>query len=288
MIKFQLADYGAPDHKQQILSLYQDIFHVDFAEDYDTWFCGPCFPLGVIALNDNSGKIVGHFASLRFEMKTGTKIVPFRMSMGFMVSPECRGMGIGSNLYKYLRTAISEKQDSLFMIGFPNEVSYKMHIDRMEYILHRNYHFVVLPKGEHQQTYSKIHKVPKQLFVTSQFNCILHSESYMCWRYENAKYDKWMTDNGHIFISTKFKDKADILYWSEDVCEDELLDFAAFLYQTQAVARVTTWNSTDYLASYPAEDRNYHMCMNYLDCDPDTKAMLNGNWLFYMGDCELF
>ena len=83
-------------------------------------------------------------------------------------------------------------------------------------------------------------------------------------------------------------DKADILYWSKDAGEEELLDFAAFLYEKQGVERVTTWNTVPFLDAFPREDRNYHMCIHYLNCPPAEKADIQKDWFFCMGDCELF
>jgi hypothetical protein len=119
-------------------------------------------------------------------------------------------------------------------------------------------------------------------------NRMAHSPDWLYWRYSDAKYDKYISAGGGLFVSTRFRDKADILYWSEDVSHDELLGFASFLHGIDGVARVCTWNTCGKLNDYPMEDRRYHLTMNMVTDDAAERDALQGAWLFYMGDCELF
>lgn len=207
--------------------------------------------------------------------------------MGLMVSPERRGAGIALRLYERLRRAVLEKGEASFIMGFPNDVSYKMHVERMDYELYRNYHLVTFPKGAGKGNYVLEEDISQETFQEVQANHLERPGEYMTWRYADKKYDKWRAENGHIFISTPFMDKADILYWSGDAGSGELLDFAAFLYAAQGVKRVTTWNTEAFLDALPREKRDYHMCLNYLDCGPVQREEIQREWFFYMEDCEL-
>ena len=282
---YRPAEYARQADKRRLLELYREVFHVDFA--YDEWYCEQRSPLGVVAVDEGSGEIIGHFGTLRFASEISKKPVPFRMSMGFMVLPEYRGKGIALQLYRSLRQEVLKRKDAAFIIGFPNDVSFKMHVGQMDYTLLRNYHFVRLPNGTHQHGYQLEESFFREEAQT-EANRLEHSKEYMLWRYANKKYDKWRADHGRVFISTRFMDKADILYWSCGASKEELLDFAAFLYSTQGVKKVTTWNTAPFLDAFPGEERNYHMCLNYLDCGPALRRDIQRNWIFYMGDCELF
>lgn len=44
----------------------------------------------------------------------------------------------------------------------------------------------------------------------------------------------------------------------------------------------------DFLDKYPAEERSHHMCIHYLDSTPTEREKIGGDWLFYMGDGDLY
>ena len=108
-IVYRYIDYVSHSDREEILALYQTVFHV--VPDYDNVFCRLRSPLGVVAVDRNSGRIAGHFTTLRFIAQISGKCLPFRMSMGFMVSPERRGEGIALNLYRHLRQAILKNDE---------------------------------------------------------------------------------------------------------------------------------------------------------------------------------
>ena len=289
-IVYRRADYSAPDERAQILRLYREVFRMDFTVGYDMWFCNEARKaVGIVAVDAEDSRIVGHWASAHFEASIGEETMGYRQSLGTMTDAEYRGRGIAAALFQHLRQTVAEEGDARFIVGFPNEASYKLLLNQLGFVWKRDYHFVELPRGISRFQYQKENTVPKErIDMHPEKNCLLHTPEYMEWHYRGKEYDKWQSENGHIFISTRFMDKADIVYWSATVAEEELLDFAAFLYSSQNVERVTTWNSTAFLDAYPAEKRRYHMCIQYLDNPDAERKKIGGEWFFYMGDCDLY
>jgi hypothetical protein len=111
---------------------------------------------------------------------------------------------------------------------------------------------------------------------------------FLNWRYSSTKNQRYVSSDGLIFVASRFRDKADVLYWSEVATEEQLLDFANFLYDNENVTRVCTWDTYEWLHRYPAEERQYHFAMNILSDVEEEKVALKNPWVFYMGDCELF
>lgn len=295
MIKYRKIDYKEHQDRDAILEMYQNVFHIDAAEQYDFLYRGSHFsdPLGVIAYDDENGKVVGHFTTVSIRAIIKGESKRFRMSMGFMTDAEYRGRGIATNLYYELKKLVlSESGETLFIIGFPNENSVHMHIDRMEYKEYRTFHFVELPKdaGKGKTAFTQIDQIEQKenAWVHDGVNELCHDDAFLNARYADSKYEMYRSEAGNLYICTQFRDKFDILYWSDYDNEDELLAFAEFLHQKECINRVTTWNTTDYLNKYPGEDRDYHMCINYLECDDNMMAIVNQPWVFFMGDCELF
>lgn len=286
-IIYRLANYAAPDDQRQILGLYREVFHTDFTASYDMWFCDKRRkPIGIVAVETEGAQIVGHWASAYFEAMIAGDVVGFRQSLGVMTDAAYRNRGIAAALFRHLQQAL---EDAHFIIGFPNESSYRLHIQRLDFVWKRDYHFVVLPRGCCRLQYQRSDSVcSDQANLFSGKNCLLHSTEYMEWHYQRENYEKWLSEKGHLFISVRYMDKADIVYWSPAVTQEDLLDFSAFLYANQSINRVTTWNSTAFLNAYPAEKRNYHMCIQYLNCTPAERKSIGQDWLYYMGDCDLY
>lgn len=289
-ITYRRADYAAAADRKQILRLYRDVYHTDFTEGYNKWFRDQNRKaVGIVAVDEENGKIVAHWCHAHFESVVAGETVGIRHSLGTMTDVKYRGQGIATTLFKHLRQAAIEEKDAKFIIGFPNEASYRMLLERLNFVLLRDYHFVVLPRGETRFSYKEdsiSYRNQRDFFPGK--NHLVHSAEYMEWHYGGEGYHKWQSENEHTFISARFMDKADILYWDEDAEEEDLLDFAAFLYAVQDVKRVTTWNSAAFLDTYPAETRNYHMCIQYLDNPPAERDKISKEWFFYMGDCDLF
>lgn len=295
MITYRKIDYSKHSDKAEIVRMYRDIFQVDFAEEYDFLFGTreDCDPLGIVAIDPERERVVGHFTTIAFTALIDEKPSRFRMSMGFMTDPEYRGQGIATNLYFELKKAILAAGDgTCFIIGFPNENSVHMHVARMEYQEFRRFHFVRLPNdaGADAAEFTRIDAVTlADLDARNEgSNRVQHTSAFLNFRFADEKYEKYISDSGNVYICTRFRDKFDILYWSDCRNEKELLAFARFLYGREGVARVTTWNSLDYLDKYPAEEREYHMCINYLNNTEEQQAEIDKPWSFLMGDCELF
>lgn len=294
MIKYRKIDYKEHSDRDAILEMYQNVFHIDASQQYEFLYCGSHFtnPLGVVAYDDENGRMVGHFTTVSIRAIINGAEQNFRMSMGFMTDPEYRGRGIATNLYYELKKLVMEEPGgAMFIIGFPNENSVHMHISRMEYEEYRTFHFVELPAGETADNVAFTeadHVAQGGSRLQEGYNQLCHDDAFLNSRYADSKYEKYISGKGNEYICTRFRDKFDILYWSDPADEAELLAFANHLHQKEGVRRVTTWNTTDYLDKFPGEDRSYHMCINYLGCGDAERAMISQPWLFYMGDCELF
>lgn len=289
-IVYRRADYSAPDERVQILRLYREVFRMDFTMGYDMWFCNEARKaVGIIALDAGSSRIVGHWALAHFEASVGGEIMGYRQSLGTMTDAEYRGRGIAATLFQHLRQTVEDEGGTRFIVGFPNEASYKLLLNQLGFVWKRDYHFVVLPRGSSRFQYQKEKAVCKrQIDVIPGKNCLLHTPEYMEWHYQRQSYDIWLSEKGRLFISVRFRDKADIVYWSYDTTGEELLDFSSFLYKSQDINKVTTWNSTDFLDTLPREERNYHMCIQYLNSTPAEQKRIGGEWFCYMGDCDLY
>ncbi len=294
MIYYRSIDYKYHGDRDRILAMYQKIFNVDASGEYDFLYKSSHFssPLGVVAIDDDNGSMVGHFTSVSVRASIAGNDNAFRISMGFMTDPDYRGRGIATNLYHELKKVIlNAGENGCFIIGFPNDNSFKMHVDRMEYSQYRPFQFVDLPNEQVTDvSFTKVDsfETDGDVKLSGIVNHVCHDVRFLNSRYESAKYEKYLSDTGNLYICTQFRDKVDILFWSDYLNERELLAFAHLLHQRDGVNRVTTWNSVDYLNNYPREDREYHMCINYLKNDSEQIKNIDRPWVFYMGDCELF
>lgn len=291
-IIYRKAIYRSTYDKNEIERLYREIFNVDISPEYDLWFSDSQYgkTIGVIAIDGETEKVIGHFAAVPILANINGESVCFRMSMGFMTDINYRGKGIAIKLYENLKREILLDGKTAFVIGFPNDVSVNMHLSKMEYVLFRDFQFVVIPRRKFTKTYRRIiiddvcSGKPEKCTV----NKIIHDKKYLKWRFSDSKYDIYLSENGKIFICTKFNKKIDLVYWDESVSEKELLDFAGYMYESEHIVSVETWNSMEFLNNYPKRERKYHMCINYLNLDKERKKYINQNWKFYMGDCEVF
>ncbi|MDR2457054.1 MAG: GNAT family N-acetyltransferase [Clostridiales Family XIII bacterium] len=285
-IIYRIADYQNTKELRKIAALYLKVFNIDIIENLKFWFSNSPFgkPFGIVALYKE--EIIGHFGTAKLNANIGGEVLDGRISMGFMVDSDYRGQGIAGNLSKQLFDRLRKQGKDNFVIGFANDVSYKMHVESMGYELIRNYTFVKLLKGENiKYEYNIVDKFKSAERKISE-NTIDHNDEWLNWRYGNPKYKKYISDNGNYFVITKFRNKIDVLYWSEIAKKDELLDFVNFIYKTEEIALVSSWNTFDYLNEFKKEDRNYHFTMNILA--KEKEELLKSDWFFYMGDCELF
>ena len=175
-------------------------------------------------------KIVGHFAAVMLLVSINGQVYNFRMSMGFMTDACYRGNGIATNLYKKLKQEIIAEGKALFIIGFPNDVSVKMHLTKMEYSLCREFQFVKLPYKKQSRKFRKINieEIGNKKIIRHPYNMVVHDSEYIKWRFNSQKYTSYVSDDKKYFICTKFKNKVDLLYWDSTVDEKDILELAGF------------------------------------------------------------
>ncbi|MCL2493502.1 MAG: GNAT family N-acetyltransferase [Clostridiales bacterium] len=291
-IVYRKANYESADELIHIGALYKKIFQADMRDSLAYWYGdNPAgSPYGIVAMDGD--RMAGHFGTMSVCALVGGRTKKGRISMGFMVDDDYRGQGVAGKLSEALFSELRIIGEDAFVIGFPNDVSYKMHVERMGYELIRHYRFADFPGGSAKGGFKKLSAGEFAALRTKGDSPlrphILHGAEFLKWRYSGVKYDKYLSDKRDLFISTRFRDKADILYWTESAQAADVLDFAAFLHGQDGTERVCSWNTYGWLDEYPQEDRRYHMTMNILTDDPAERSALKGDWVFYMGDCELF
>ncbi|MDR2457254.1 MAG: GNAT family N-acetyltransferase [Clostridiales Family XIII bacterium] len=147
-IAYRIADYQNAKELRKIAALYLKVFNINIIENLKFWFSDSPFgePFGIIALYEE--EIIGHFGTAKLNADIRGEILSGRISMGFMVDSDYRGQGIAGNLSEKLFEKLRKQGKDNFVIGFANDVSYKMHIESMGYELIRNYAFVEFPKSE--------------------------------------------------------------------------------------------------------------------------------------------
>lgn len=279
---------------QDIQRLYRDIFHVEMEDEFQWRFIQN--PQGkaisVIARFQPDGVVAGHFSAMPCRVNLRGNKIDALISMGMMVSNQYAGQGIGTVMSDYLfRHLEGDKYD--LIIGFPNENSFHMHINKMGYIHVRDYHFV---------TFSNQHNKNRQYYteLPSGFNIeeapgdnkmfsLDREPKYLKWRYGREKYTAFISDREEVFIITRFQDKIDIVYWTPTATVQDIRDFADFVYHNFKAQAVAAWDTLNFRSKECTVDpRKYHFCIKKLKKDL-PEEILNGNeWIWLMGDSELF
>lgn len=287
-IHYEIYDYLNEKINGQISELYWKVFHVEKKGGLGSFFQpNPAGnPIGVIAVTDRD-EVVGHFATMCIPALIQGKAVNGRISMGFMVDPEYRGLQIASNLSNKLFTFLKGEDKTDFVIGFPNDNSFHMHIKRMGYKHVRDFQMVTLPKlgkgfVERFQLTTRIESARQR----TGKNMIMHNEEFLNWRLKGERYLKFQSEDGKYFVCNKYKGCFQILYWSEQVNSEHCLEFANYIYNTFGVEEVRTWNCFDWLTIFPAQERKFHFCIHNLK--KELEDLLYESWIFYPADCELF
>ncbi|MGL4483520.1 MAG: GNAT family N-acetyltransferase [Anaerovoracaceae bacterium] len=287
-ITFKIYDYKSKASNELILALYQKVFNLDMKADFDFWLAGDnADSIGIIAMDSEIDKIVGHFGTAKQISIIKSKKVPSRLSMGFMVDSDYRGLGIATELSNRLFDYITEKYDAAFVIGIPNINSVNMHEKMMGYKVVKEFNFVTIPKITEvfDCDYFKIEEIGDNQLYDNLQNHLLHDFNNLNWRYGDKKYLKYKDNKGHIYISVQFKGKIDILYWSEECAEENIMAFASYLYKEFKASKVSSWNSCPWMDSLEKDEREYYFAIKPLRSNMDDCF---DKWLYYMGDCELF
>jgi len=291
-IKYKCIDYSDENDLVQVKYLYKKIFKVLDENKIMYWLsenhAGK--PIGILAIDETINKCVGHFGTMAIQSIIGGEKVQGRNSMGFMVDGEYRGNRIATTISDLLFQNVFKDEACKYVIGFPNDVSYKMHLEHMGYRSVRDYNFVEINSNDkHKNIYTQKNVVDlTEHNVEIEHNTLNHDDDYLKWRYRDPKYLIYESDKRNLFITTEFNNKADILYWSTTVTEEELIDFACFIKKEISAERVCTWNTYKWMDDYPKEGRKYHFCINMNIYDDKYSDDIMKPWLFYMGDCELF
>ncbi len=295
-IKYEIYDYGSRGKNAEISRLYKDVFGVCLDVDSDICFnSGPYgSPVGIMALTD-SGEAAGHFATMCISARSGEETVSGRMSFGFMVGEKYRGLHIASTMSEKLFAYLRQRGDSAFVIGFPNENSYHLHTSLMGYEHLRDYQMVCLPRSGRKAEPGRFQPADfltgeSGIYRGSDFtNSLIHSEEQLNWKFaDGKKYRKFVTEDGKFFVVSRYQNSTQIVCYSRDTDPELLTGFADFLYDTDAADEVRTWNSTDFLNSFPDSKRRWHMCINIITEDSCLRERLREPWFFMPGDTELF
>jgi hypothetical protein len=112
---------------------------------------------------------------------------------------------------------------------------------------------------------------------------------YLKWRYGNKKYKFFKSSDEKFFVITEFQNKFDIVYWSPKVSKQDIRDFADFIYCMFPVKEVSTWDTYDLGdAGDTIGERKYHFCIKKLKSDLTEDIYNEKEWIWLMGDSELF
>jgi len=292
-ITFNPYDYNSKIINQRINALYKKVFQYDFSDYFDWWYLNNPNgkSIGVVAYDCE--KVIGHFAVSPIKMNIKGHISKQLISLAAMVDADYQGMGIFKKLGKELFNHLIDNTNYDFIIAFPNDNSLKVHLGALNYNFIRDYNFVVFERTDEKD------KNCYEMLDSYDINEILHdkihlnrSEEYVKWRYGNKKkYQIIKDDKGNEFVVSKFKNKIDILLWNSNLEINDLKKFIQYLYRSFNVDDVSTWNTLDVFNELGRCDpRGYHFCVRFLNNEMSEKELLRDktNWVFMMGDCELF
>ncbi len=289
MIQYKIIKYNNESINSSIIKLYQKIFKIDFSTEFKWWYLENPYghSYGVVALDNN--QVIGHWAVTPLPFSVLGNNIDGLISLAAMVDKKYQGQGIFKEMSHVLTNYLLMNTASKFIIGFPNDNSLFVHINRMGYKHLRDYSFI---KFKSNETYSNSYREIKSFVDNINDKIALNkSRFYTAWRFNKKCYTFFENENGIKFVITKFKKDIDILEWSDNATNREISDFANYLYCTQSdVQTVKTWNSRVFKNVESISDRSYHFCIKILDeKDHNTPLVCKKDlWSFHMGDAELF
>ena len=293
MISINPYNYDNKIVNEKICALYKKVFNNDFSIYFDWWYLGNPNgkSIGVIACDGE--KVIGHFAVSPIKINIKGHISKQLISLAAMVDANYQGMGIFKKLGNELFCHLLNDTDYNFIIAFPNDNSLKVHLGALNYCFIRDYNFIVFDRTNEKirNSYEIINNydIFEVLYDKIQ---LYRSAEFLKWRYGNVKKYKVIQDNkGNEFVITKFKNKVDILLWNSDVEIIDFKEFIQYLYRYFSVGNVSTWNTFNVFNELGrSEERGYHFCIRFLNDEIAEEKLLRDkkNWIFMMGDCELF
>lgn len=289
MIEYKIIDYTDSHINNEIIGLYKKIFRFDFSESFEWWYLENPSGKSTGVIASEGGKVIGHWAVTPLPFLCNGEEEIGLISLAAMVDESCQGQGIfkemSNKLFEYLQCRTSYP----FIIGFPNDNSLFVHVNRMGYHHIRDFQFIKFEKQPDQMhSYRWIDKFNDTLKDGIGIN---KKSSYAEWRFKNNCYDFYESDNGIKFVVTRFKNCIDILEWSESALKSDVIDFASFLYkENEDVAVVKTWNLDIFKNAELYSERKYHFCIKKLLDKAETNISLldEKKWHIQMGDAELF
>lgn len=295
MLSYRIYHYENEVINNKIIQLYKNVFNINFKDDFTWWYLNNPFgkSIGAIALDGNI--VVGHWAvtPLPFNIM-GNKRTEL-ISLASMVDPEYQGQGIykkiGFTMLEYLK---NEGKFS-FIIAFPNDNAIKVHLNSFDYLHIRDFHFIRFNRNKPRlDKHFKLADFPvKDDIKLNKQNLIMldRTSEYMKWRFGNSnKYMIAMDEKNNQYIFTRFKNKIDILTWTYDASEQDIISFANYLYDVYNPELVCTWNSMVFNEPMAREKRDYHFCIHFLNKErvPADTIIKEDKWLFQMGDSDIF
>lgn len=288
---YDIYNYDDRQINQLILEMYQSVFHIDMKDEFKWRFLDnpKGRAIGVVVFQDNN--LVGHTSLMPCEVNIRDKREDAVISMGTMIHSDYAGQKIGTSMIQLLHQHLSESKYSLLM-GFPNDNSFTMFTTRLGWTHIRDYHFTSFPnKGQKHKNHYELADINFVCLNAERIEagiCLSRDQEYLNWRYNDNRYEIFRSEE-KCFVITKFQEKYDIVYWSPNVKEEDIRDFAQFIYDTFKVSTVSTWDS------FPFSDkdvvrgqRGYHFCARKLKNDLTDDILIANEWTWLMGDSELF
>lgn len=271
-----------------IINLYHDVFHFDYSKKFDWWYkLNPNGEsIGVIVYDSNL--LVGHFAVSPIEINKGKYIHKCLLSLAAMVRPSHQGLGVFGKLTETLFEYIKSLKKYRFIIGFPNDKSLNIHINKMGYTHVQDFFFIDYLKSNKEiiLDYNYFLKFDKPLIAKKNYSLNRNIE-YLNWRFNPTDYILIKNNLGNRFICSKFNNKIDILMWDTDTNEYELEDLSQYLIDNYHIEKVSRWESLSNLNIAELRGRSYHFCIKPLELTEDYVFDFD-EWSFFMGDTELF
>ena len=292
-IKYSVYNYSSEIINSRINELYKKVFNQDFSNNFDWWYLNNPLgkAIGIIACDGE--RVIGHFAVSPIKINIKGNVSSQLISLAAMVDADYQGMGIFKKLGNELFGHLIDNTDYDFIIAFPNDNSLKVHLGALNYVFIRDFNFVVFDKVDEKK--SNQYKMVDSYGITEISHDKIHlyrSLEFLKWRYVNEnRYKIIKDDKGNEFVVSKFKNKADILLWNTNLDVNDFKKFVQYLYRYLNVNDVSTWNTFDIFNELGRQEkRGYHFCVRFLNEEIPEKALLRDkeNWVFMMGDCELF
>ncbi|MDF2656925.1 MAG: family N-acetyltransferase [Bacillota bacterium] len=294
MTDFRYDIYHYDNYKinHSIQELYRDVFRFDMKDEFHWRFLENPKGKAMAVVVTLEHELIGHSAAMPIELIIRGNKVDAVISMGTMIHSGYTGHKIGSTMLQALHQYLYGSKYSLFL-GFPNDNSFSMFTNKLGWVHVKDYNFIrfldngLKPVNCYELT--DVSSLALNLEPVSTDISLNRDPEYLTWRYKDKRYEIYKSIEDKYFVITKFQEKYDIVYWSANVKEDDVRDFAQFLYSTGKGSIVSTWNSIPFSdRDTEAGQRRYHFCIKKLKEDLTDDVLNDKEWMWLMGDSELF